>query len=148
MLADGLDALVEMLVEPNLYARGQVCEIMLSIIDSDQDRFDWFVPFNKEENCNGVRGHLYRKLAGVYTSSLLDKLIANSVNYVGEGAEEGKENSFPGGSARCLQIMVRYLLSSHLVCCLAGLDRFTNIFSSIRVYIGILAKLDASTVYP
>ena len=109
MLADGLDALVEMLVEPNLYARGQVCEIMLSIIDSDQDRFDWFVPFNKEENCNGVRGHLYRKLAGVYTSSLLDKLIANSVNYVGEGAEEGKENSFPGGSARCLQIMVRYV---------------------------------------
>lgn len=108
MLADGLKVLVDLLLEPNLYARGQVCEILLSIIDSDQDRFDWFVPLDPATHCAEVRGHLYRKLAGLHAASLLDKLVANSVNYMGDSGEEaGRENSFPGGSARCLQIMVR-----------------------------------------
>jgi len=125
VLAGGLEVLVVLLLEPNLYARGQVCEIFLSIIDSDQDRFDWF-PFHPPEGVTGedspileeVRGHLYRQLAGVYSHSFLDHLIANSCNYNhnyssggegGDGSGEGgtrKENSFPGGSARCLQILV------------------------------------------
>jgi len=107
VLADGLDVLVRLLVEPNLYARGQVCEIILSVIDSDQERFDWFVPFKAETDCSTVRGHLYRKLAGVYSAALLDQLVANSVNY--SGGTVGEENSFPGGSARCLQIMAFWL---------------------------------------
>ena len=102
ILANGLNILVSMLTESNLYARGQVCEIILTAIDSDQEQFDWFVPFDESKDCGSVRGHLYRKLVDVYTESFLDNLIKNSCNY-----SRGKaENTFPGGSARCLQIMV------------------------------------------
>lgn len=115
-MADGLNVLSSLLLEPNLYARGQVCEIFLSIIDSDQDSFDWFVPLTDETNdtkkCDvEMREILYCKLLGVYKASLLDNLIANSCNYSGSGSGAGSgesegDNSFPGGGARCLQIMV------------------------------------------
>ena len=87
----GLDTLANMLSEPNLYYRGQIVEIFLSMTDSDN--FDWFEP---KSDVLGRTLHI-RFLELSDHKLFLDNLLSN------------RRQSFPGGSMRCLQILAFWL---------------------------------------
>jgi len=91
VIRGGLDTLAHMIAEPNLYFRGQVVEILLTITDCDV--FDWFLP---RSDLLGRTLHV-RFLELSDHPSYLENLITNRVG------------SYPGGSMRCLQLMAFWL---------------------------------------
>jgi len=92
VVSDGLIPLIAMIDHENLYLRGQVLEILLSITDCD--KFDWFKPA-----ATSREKVLHQQLLNVGQSPLfLTKLMSN------------REKSYPGGSFRALQILA-FILS-------------------------------------
>ena len=87
----GLSTLACMLDEPNLYFRGQIVELFLTITDCDN--WDWFAP---RSDVIGRTLHI-RFLELSETPAFLDNLVAN------------RQHSFPGGSMRCLQLLAFWL---------------------------------------
>lgn len=87
----GLDALANMLGTQNMYFRGQVIEILTCITDCDV--FDWFAPPTTLMS----RILHVRMLEMADHGKFLDGLVAN------------RSDSYPGGSARCLQILAFWL---------------------------------------
>jgi hypothetical protein len=91
VIRGGLMTLVEMLTDNNLYFRGQIVEMFLTITDCDG--FDWFVP-----RSDAVGRTLHIRLLELTENSLfLDNIIIN------------RKYSFPGGSMRCLQLLAFWL---------------------------------------
>jgi len=101
LLRGGLYQLASMLNDQNLYFRGQVIEIFLTITDCDN--FDWFLPKN---DALGRTLHM-RLLSLAEHDTFLSNLLAN------------RTDSYPGGSTRCLQLLafwiswVRALYTEH-----------------------------------
>ncbi len=91
VIRGGLTTLAEMLDEPNLYFRGQVVEMFLTITDSDQ--WDWFTV---RTDALGRTLHI-RLLELSEDTGFLSKLVSN------------RKHSFPGGSMRCLQLLAFWL---------------------------------------
>ena len=91
MIRGGLDALANMLTTPNMYFRGQVIEIFICMTDCDT--FDWFAP-----PTSLVSRILHVRMLELSDHpKFLDRLLAN------------RSDSYPGGSARCLQILAFWL---------------------------------------
>ncbi len=106
IIRGGLITLSEMLNEPNLYFRGQVVEIFLTITDCD--KYDWFQIRSDvigrtlhirllELSDNESEGSYSNNNNNNNNSSFLQNLISN------------RQHSYPGGSMRCLQIMAFWL---------------------------------------
>eukprot|EP00605_Chrysophyceae_sp_TOSAG23-4_P002170 GSChrysophyteH1.ASY1.ANO1.2398.1 assembled CDS len=91
VIRGGLTTLAEMLDEPNLYFRGQVVEMFLTITDSDQ--WDWFTV---RTDALGRTLHI-RLLELSEDTGFLSKLVSN------------RKHSFPGGSMRSLQLLAFWL---------------------------------------
>jgi hypothetical protein len=91
VIRGGLDILAYMLAEPNLYFRGQVVEIFLTITDCDN--WDWFLP---RSDILGRTLHI-RFLELTDHPHFLDNLILN------------RQQTYPGGSMRCLQLLAFWL---------------------------------------
>ena len=91
VIRGGLDTLAHMIAEPNLYYRGQVVEILLTITDCDA--FDWFLP---RSDVMGRTLHI-RFLELSDHPTFLENLISNRIG------------SYPGASMRCLQLMAFWL---------------------------------------
>jgi tetratricopeptide (TPR) repeat protein len=83
--------LTSLLLDGNLYARGQAIEIFLSTTDCDA--FDWFQPLSADLS----QVSLYREMYSLLETPLLQNLLANRLD------------SFPGGSMRCLQLIAFWL---------------------------------------
>lgn len=93
ILVDGLKSLAEMTSEPNLYFRGQTMEILLSITDCDS--YNWFQPL---EYYYGKHYNLHRKLLDLADSSIFVSCLI-----------ENRDNSYPGGSMRALQLLAFWI---------------------------------------
>jgi tetratricopeptide (TPR) repeat protein len=89
--AGGLKILTQLLLDNNLYSRGQAVEIFLSVTDCDT--FDWFQPISDEFSDH----QLYQEMFSLLETPLLYNLIEN------------RKSSFPGGSVRCLQLLAFWL---------------------------------------
>ena len=103
-----MDALIPFVKDENLYFRGQSIDILLSIVDCDT--YDWF-----QSPCLSKTDYLlHNELLTVLMRNpnpLLENLIFNNSNCVNEqGTLKKNCNSFPGGSAKCLQLLA-FLLS-------------------------------------
>lgn len=83
--------LSQMIMDKNLYSRGQVVEIFLAITDCDT--YDWFLPLSGDH----VRTALYLRMVSLYKSDLISNLVSN------------RDDSYPGGSMRCLQLLAFWL---------------------------------------
>jgi tetratricopeptide (TPR) repeat protein len=83
--------LTQLLLDENLYARGQAVEIFLSVTDCDT--FDWFQPISTEFSDH----QLYKEMFSLLQTPLLHNLMEN------------RKDSFPGGGVRCLQLLAFWL---------------------------------------
>lgn len=83
--------LTQLLLDPNLYSRGQAVEIFLSLTDCDT--YDWFLPISS----NLHHLSLYREMYCLLDTPFLQNLLSN------------RTGSFPGGSMRCLQLLAFWL---------------------------------------
>jgi tetratricopeptide (TPR) repeat protein len=109
--------LTSLLVDENLYARGQAIEIFLSMTDCDT--FDWFATISTDPSQMSLYGEMYSLLE----TPLLQNLLAN------------RFHSFPGGSMRCLQLLAFWLswLRAH----------FTGETHQLQLHLHILEALKA-----
>lgn len=87
----GLEPLANLLICPNLYFRGQVIEIFTCITDCDS--FDWFAP---------------PTLASSQVLHVRMLELNDHVCFL-ESLLRNRSESYPGGSARCLQILAFWL---------------------------------------
>ena len=93
IIAGGLTSLVPLLVDKNLYLRGQIMEILMNITDCDT--FDWFQAIENKKSRNYIL-HV-RLLQLAEHPDFLKNLLANRIN------------SYPGGSFRALQMMAFWM---------------------------------------
>lgn len=88
ILADGLVSLIPLIVDDNLYARGQAVELLLSVTDCDV--FDWF---GADETSIEHQALFYRLFHTIQHKHFLRNLFEN------------RATSYPGGSYNCLQLV-------------------------------------------
>lgn len=93
IVSGGLNALVPLLSDKNLYLRGQTMEILMNITDCDT--FDWFKVI---ENKNSREYLLHIRLLQLAEHpEFLKHLLSN------------RTNSYPGGSFRALQMLAFWM---------------------------------------
>ena len=91
ILHGGLLSFADSLIMDNLYMRGQILEIFLTI--TDVDSYDWF-----KKNDDVLSKSLHRRMLELHEHpSFLSNLLSNRLK------------SYPGGSFRCLQLLAFWL---------------------------------------
>jgi hypothetical protein len=92
VIRGGMDAIASRVNDSNLYNRGQIFEILLSITDCDS--FDWF----QQSDGDVTRRTLHHRLFSLSDNTLfLSGLLAN------------RSLSYPGGSFRALQLLAFWI---------------------------------------
>lgn len=93
IISGGINSLVPLLSDKNLYLRGQVMEIFMNITDCDT--FDWFEKVDNKKSRNYIL-HI-RLLQLAEHPDFLKNLLSN------------RTNSYPGGSFRALQMLAFWM---------------------------------------
>jgi tetratricopeptide (TPR) repeat protein len=97
VLAGGLEPLVGLLTDTNLYERSQALETLLTVTDCDV--FDWFIPPpNHTKHSSHTVQQMHHQLLNLGTIPFfLDNIVKN------------RTETYPGGSFRALQLLAFWL---------------------------------------
>jgi hypothetical protein len=103
----GLEKLVLMMADKNLFVRGQAIEIFMNIVDCDV--FDWF-----NQPTNELELSVHKKLLGLMSYVQSSKPASAATGPVKSclllrNTILNRENTYPGGSLRALQLMAFWL---------------------------------------
>lgn len=96
----GLSPLADLLVDENLYFRGQAVDILLSAVDCDV--YDWFAT-PLQQNAD-VTLHL-ALIEALFPSSGGESLLLKNLCLNNCSGDVAAAEKFPGGSVKCLQIL-------------------------------------------